>query len=460
MIILYVLKSAVVLAVLYAVFFFTLQRETFHRFNRCVILAIVVLSAILPSLHLAVNGSMPLVGSVSRMIDGMIVLDGIAVSANGRVGMSAADGLSVLEWVQVAYLLGVVFMTLRLAVQAELLVRNLSSGARCSDGCGNTVVLKSCDVPPYSIFRYIVMSVGDYEHNRRSILTHEREHIRLGHTYDKLLMEAAKVVQWFNPAVWLIARDLDALHEYEADEAVIRKGIDAKTYQTLLVVKAVGNRLQPFANNLNRGSLKRRIIMMNQKKSSRWMMLKALFIVPAAVAAVSAFAVENIPAEQPAADIAVGQPRQQSKNTVQVKKTVARKPAANAVSGSASAAPQQVVGKRVAASCKAGGTVYDVAEVMPQYPGGQAGLIDYLGSNVKYPASAKAAKKEGRTAVKFIVDTDGSISDVEVLQSAGDKDLDAEAVRVVKSMPKWTPGTVGGQPVRVRNIVPFEFSLK
>lgn len=220
MIVLYIFKSAVVLAVLYAVFFFALQRETFHRFNRCVILAIIALSAVLPSMHFAVNGDVPLAGSILRMMGGMVVLGDIVVSAGGGVEASATDRLSVLEWVQAVYLLGVAFMALRLAVQVGLLVRNLSSGARCSDGCGNTVVLKSGNVPPYSIFRYIVMSVSDYERNRRSILTHEREHIRLGHTYDKLLMEAAKIVQWFNPAVWLVARDLDALHEYEADEAL------------------------------------------------------------------------------------------------------------------------------------------------------------------------------------------------------------------------------------------------
>ena len=110
------------------------------------------------------------------------------------------------------------------------------------------------------------MSVEDYEHNRTSILTHEQEHIRLHHSYDLILLELVKTLQWFNPFVWFLASNLKYVHEYEADEAVINQGIDAKQYQQLLVTKAVGNRLQPFANNLRRGSLKKRIIMMHQKK--------------------------------------------------------------------------------------------------------------------------------------------------------------------------------------------------
>ena len=163
-------------------------------------------------------------------------------------------------------------------------------GLRHTDSEGNTVILQSGKVAPYSIFHFIVMSVEDYEHNRSSILTHEQEHIRLHHTYDLILFEAVKALQWFNPFVWFLGTNLKAVHEYEADEAVINQGIDAKQYQQLLVTKAVGNRLQPFANNLRRGSLKKRIIMMYQKKSQRRMMLKALFVIPVIAIAIFAFA--------------------------------------------------------------------------------------------------------------------------------------------------------------------------
>ena len=134
------------------------------------------------------------------------------------------------------------------------------------------------------------MNVQDYEQHSLYILTHEQEHIRLGHTYDLLLLEAMKTFQWFNPFVWFISRDLKAVHEYEADQAVIHQGIDAKSYQQLLVMKVVGNRLQPFTNNLGHGSLKKRIIMMYKKPSSRWLTLKALCAIPVVALTINAFA--------------------------------------------------------------------------------------------------------------------------------------------------------------------------
>lgn len=134
------------------------------------------------------------------------------------------------------------------------------------------------------------MSVGDYETNRDYILTHEQEHIRLGHTFDLMLLEVMKIVQWFNPFIWFLGRDLKAVHEFEADRAVIDRGIDAKEYQRLLVRKAVGIRLHPLTNSLNHNSLKRRFIMMYHKESSRWMMLKGLCAIPVAAITVAAFA--------------------------------------------------------------------------------------------------------------------------------------------------------------------------
>jgi hypothetical protein len=134
------------------------------------------------------------------------------------------------------------------------------------------------------------MSVKDYETSRQYILTHEQEHIRLGHTYDLLLLQCMKTLMWFNPFIWFLSRDLKAVHEYEADQAVINHGIDAKSYQQLLVMKVVGNRLQPFTNNLNHGSLKKRIVMMYQKPSNRWLMLKALCAIPVVALTINTFA--------------------------------------------------------------------------------------------------------------------------------------------------------------------------
>lgn len=103
--------------------------------------------------------------------------------------------------------------------------------------------------------------------------------------------------------------------------------------------------------------------------------------------------------------------------------------------------------------------VFDVVEKMPEYPGGQAALFEYLQKNVKYPADAEKKKVEGRVLVTFVVNTDGSITDIEVVRKTFPS-LDAEAVRVISGMPKWKPGEQKGQKVRVKYTVPLTFRLK
>lgn len=110
------------------------------------------------------------------------------------------------------------------------------------------------------------------------------------------------------------------------------------------------------------------------------------------------------------------------------------------------------------AQTKKNDMVFDVVEVMPQYPGGQIAMLKYLMENIKYPEQAMKEGIQGRVTVRFIVEKDGSISDVKPVLSVHPL-LNKEAVRVVESMPKWTPGKQNGKPVRVRFNVPVMFKL-
>lgn len=291
---LYVIKAAITLALLYSCFFLFLSKETFHRFNRCMLVGIMLVSLVMPMFHFTTEHPTTLNEDVYQM-QNYIQHDTapIIVTAQQPRGITWIQALT---WI---YMAGVVLMLILTLVQATSLIRFMSSGVRHTDSQGNTVILHNNDVPPFSIFRYIVMSVKDYESSRQYILTHEQEHIRLGHTYDLLLLQGMKTLMWFNPFIWFLSRDLKAVHEYEADQAVINQGIDAKSYQQLLVMKVVGNRLQPFTNNLNHGSLKKRIVMMYQKPSNRWLMLKALCAIPVAALTINTFAtpIETDPVE-------------------------------------------------------------------------------------------------------------------------------------------------------------------
>ena len=291
---LYVIKAAITLALLYSCFFLFLSKETFHRFNRCMLVGIMLVSLFMPMFHFTTSHPTTLNEEV-YIVQNYIEHDTppIIVTAQQAQGITWIQALT---WI---YMAGVVLMLILTLVQATSLIRFMSSGVRHTDSQGNTVILHNNDVPPFSIFRYIVMSVKDYESSRQYILTHEQEHIRLGHTYDLLLLQGMKTLMWFNPFIWFLSRDLKAVHEYEADQAVINQGIDAKSYQQLLVMKVVGNRLQPFTNNLNHGSLKKRIVMMYQKPSNRWLMLKALCAIPVAALTINTFAtpIETDPVE-------------------------------------------------------------------------------------------------------------------------------------------------------------------
>ena len=417
MILPYIIKSAMALALLYTCIIPLLEKETFHRLNRILILGCLIMSFAIPLVHFT-GGTNPTVDMVRQAIQ----LPEIMIDGSGKEQ-------SVWSWADIIiciYIIGTVAIFTMTVVQTSSLILRMRQCEHITDNRGNTIVLTDCATSPFCLFHYIVMSRDDYANNRNYILTHEQEHIRLGHCIDLVILQVATIIQWFNPFVWLIGKNLKAIHEFEVDEAVLNKGIDATQYQQFLVIKAVGNRLQPFANNLNKESLKRRIIMMNQKKSNRWMMLKALFIIPVATLAVSVFA-----------------------NTTDMS-SMAK--AANTTANSISTNNMQTKQSDIKTA--------DDVEVMPEFKGGNKAMMEFLMMNMKYPQAAAKAKQQGRAVVGFVVRKDGTVSDVHITKSAGYAVLDEEAMRVVNAMPAWEPGKQKGKPVNVKYFVPITFRLK
>lgn len=292
----FVIKSAITLALLYCCYHLLLSKSTQHRANRCLLLAILIASIVVPAVH--ISTTRPVVFNIeAMMMESMQVSEAANMTDNEASNMQDAAPVAPQPVVDMAgilmciYLAGVAALLVVRLVQLVRLARFMRRGIRHFDSAGNTVVLFPGDVMPCSIFRYIVMSVSDYEHNRAVLLAHEREHIRMGHSYDLLLLNLVTVFQWFNPFVWLLGRDLHAVHEYEADHAVISRGIDATTYQQFLVTKAVGMRLQPYVNSIGHGSLKSRIIMMYKSKTTRSsFILRSLLLLPVLTFIVTAFA--------------------------------------------------------------------------------------------------------------------------------------------------------------------------
>ena len=275
----YSLKVGACLAVFYLFFKLLLSRETFHRLNRIVVLAAMVLSFILPFCVITIYRELPAAPEMP--------------AAEQLFEAPAEPQPEPFPWDKAAAL---VFLT---GAGATLLwtfgsvfgvIRMIRRGRRERLDDGTVLVRIGRLVTPFSWYRYIVLSENDLAENGDAIVLHEKAHLRLRHSVDLLLTDLAGCLQWFNPAMWLLRRELRAIHEYEADEAVLDSGVDAKHYQLLLIRKAAGGRWYSVANSFNHSKLKNRITMMLRKRSSRWAVARVLFVLPLAGLALGAFA--------------------------------------------------------------------------------------------------------------------------------------------------------------------------
>lgn len=313
---------------------------------------------------------------------------------------------------------------------AVRLVRLVRSGQRHEHDGYTLVLLPEGKVAPFSWGRYVVMSADDYDAAGATVTAHELAHIHHRHCLDLMLAQAVCIFLWYNPAAWLMREELKTVHEYQADDTVLASGIDPRTYQMLLIKKAVGTRFQSLANSLNHSKLKKRITMMYKEKNSGLRRLRGLVL---ALAPVAAIAVVNIPAVAGCLD---GM-RAASLET-------ADEPVKVVTAGTIRKVTQNISESK--------------PDVLAQYPGGEGEMFKYLASNIKYPEAAANANHQGRTVVQFTVKSDGSLSDFEITQSSY-PELDAEAIRVISSMPAWTPAQADGKAVASFYTLPIQFKL-
>ena len=276
---LYNLKVGACLAVFYLFFKLLLSRETFHRFNRVVVLGAMLVSFLLPLCVITVERELP-VQSVSLPL----------VQPADPVDTDSCLSFPWQTFLGVFFLAGAVATALWTLWSLSAVLRSIRRGRRERLEEGTVLIRRTETVTPFSWGRYVVISDRDLAENGPAILAHERAHARLHHSRDVLMMDLAGCLQWFNPAMWLLRRELRAIHEYEADEAVLSSGIDARSYQMLLIKKAVGGRWCSVANSFNHSKLKNRITMMLRTKSSRWIEARALLLLPLVGLAVGAFA--------------------------------------------------------------------------------------------------------------------------------------------------------------------------
>ena len=421
---LYLLQVNVGLILFYALYKLVCTRDTFFRSRRFILIVSLVLPFILPFIDVR-----EWLESRDRMImlthfDYSAVLPEIVV---GSEAVETGNRVFVLsEWIGYLYLAGVVVLLVRLAVQAFSLYRLI---VRMPEKEINGVRVKCLNDPsgPFSFFGWIFMNPAAVKEDEISeILTHEMAHVKQHHSVDVLLAEMVSICCWMNPFAWLLKREVRLNLEFLADRKVMEAGFATKSYQYHLLGLAY-NHKYGLSNNFNFSHLKQRIIMMNKKKSNAAGHIKyALFVLPAFALLVAG----NISCSQDASQ------------TEDAKEEVV--------------APVSPEAKEAPADSTAKEEVFMVAEQMPEFPGGMKELLKFLQDNLKYPENAMKNNVQGRVIVQFVVEKDGTLTEFKVARSV-DPDLDAEALRVLQTMPKWKPGMQRGKIVRVKFTVPACF---
>lgn len=424
---LYLLQVNVGLILFYALYKLVCTRDTFFRSRRFILIVSLVLPFILPFIDVR-----EWLESRDRMImlthfDYSAVLPEIVV---GSEAVETGNRVFVLsEWIGYLYLAGVVVLLVRLAVQAFSLYRLI---VRMPEKEINGVRVKCLNDPsgPFSFFGWIFMNPAAVKEDEISeILTHEMAHVKQHHSVDVLLAEMVSICCWMNPFAWLLKREVRLNLEFLADRKVMEAGFATKSYQYHLLGLAY-NHKYGLSNNFNFSHLKQRIIMMNKKKSNATGHIKyALFVLPAFALLVAG----NISCSQDASQ------------TEDAKEEVV--------------APVSPEAKEAPADSTAKEEVFMVAEQMPEFPGGMKELLKFLQDNLKYPENAMKNNVQGRVIVQFVVEKDGTLTEFKVARSV-DPDLDAEALRVLQTMPKWKPGMQRGKIVRVKFTVPVSFKLQ
>lgn len=549
----YFLKINVAIALFYAFYRLFFYKDTFFTWRRTALLCFFAVSAIVPLFNIQtwIEQQEPMAAMAD--LYATVVLPELTLTPQPETDWKQllADGIGIAYWLVVALLAA------RFLVQLTGIIR---LGRRCPTQKidDTTVHLLPRPEGPFSFFRWIFVypdaHTGEELHE---ILTHERTHARQWHSIDVMIGELACIVCWFNPFAWLMKREIRTNLEYMADEKVLETGHDSRTYQYHLLGLSHHKAAATIYNSFNVLPLKKRITMMNKRRTraigrTKYLMflpLAALLMIVSNIEAV-ARATQKITAEvmeavtpaetpevQPQPENIAPLPKQEPDNIApssQTEMNVAPIPqqekskkvtykgkivddeAGNPISDvkiiidhkyqsitkstvnaqgefRIETSPEASIlfehtksdGSKLVRFCtpkvlaqmnpdnmvielipyidiKTAATeadVYEVVENMPEFPnGGMTALKKYLSDNIRYPEAAHKAGIQGRVTVQFVVGKDGSIGNVSILRGVN-ADLDAEAIRVISSMPKWKPGTQKGEPVKVKYTVPVMFRL-
>ena len=492
------------------------------RFNRLFLLAAMLFSLVLPLLGLWVGTEAPQMVSLKQNLLGGTMLGEIVVTPDGQTALPEAEivanatvrpQISVWQVLAVIYLIGVgvaaLLFLFKLGKLVALVIRSPKENRE-----GYTAVFTGREQGSFSFFRYAFFP---NENVAPDIVRHEMSHIGHRHSWDILFVEVMMVLQWFNPFIYLYKKELQSLHEYQADRDVVATGVDKRNYMMLILQQCTAVDFSGIGNNFSLILTKKRIKMITKNEKAKglwWRLLATLPVLAILLIANTKVTAQEKKAENQPFTIEIAgsfEIYDDDGFPIQLKDTVIYNEDGSYVkyvtSDDIDPETGKLTPKMTITTHKADGSsadymnlnwdindgvarytdddfsisadesllifleslstlgdkpendsIYQIVDEMPQYPGGEKAMMEYVAKNVKYPQEAKDKEIQGRVFVSFVIEKDGSVNEVKVLRSIGGG-CDEEAVRVIKGMPKWKPGKQEGKPVRVSYMMPINFKL-
>lgn len=510
-----IISIAIAVAVLWIAYRTLFINSNRLVFNRAFLIIALGFSLILPAAGVFIGKNMPQINSYKQNLFQGIMLDEVVITADGvtisvptevtaddiAVASESTHSFDIWKYIWIIYIIGVGVMTLLFIIKlARLAIVIIRSPRKKMPGY--TAVFTGKEHGSYSFFNYAFFP---NENVSAEIVRHEMSHIAHHHSADILFVELMMILQWFNPFIYLYKRELQSLHEYMADRDVVATGIDKQNYMMLILQQCTAVDFSNMSNNFSFILTKKRLKMITQNKKAKGVVIKALLTLPLFALLLFANCQTN------------GQNNKPTEKAVEAEKPVDTGKLTNFklsdgcilsfsdpleitfTDEEASISETKyyldlndikndttfMIGEHEIVAVKnhdeynslsvkidgkdldinfLGGMVKDDTEVSSDpdtpatFPDGEFKMVEYLRDNLKYPEPAKKKGIEGKVYIQFVVEEDGSITNVKIMRSVN-KWLDAEAFRVIKSMPKWNPGTQNGEPVRTTMMLPINFKI-
>lgn len=460
----YFLKVNIAIALFYLFYRLFFAGDTFWKARRYYLLFSILVSLGYP--FLSIENWMQKQEPVQRIIVNYASLPEIVVSSNRQTSIFTFENIMLAIYFFVVLLLLVKFM-----IQLISIFKIRMTG-KPENIQGIAVIAVDKEISPFSFFNAIYINPALHNtQETNQILLHEQTHVKQLHSVDVIVSEILIMLFWFNPAAWLLKREIRQNLEFLADNNVLKSGFDSRTYQYHLLQLAYQTPNLELTNKFNVSPLKKRITMMNKQKTAKARILKYSLIVPLALALIVSSNAQNVissakkivaPKAQTAPKAEISQKAytatlalESTQNDSTSKLKPGQKLDEIVVVGYAEA------GKEVAdlPTQPSNEPVYDVIEKMPVFPGGENKLLHYIGSNLRYPVDAQKSGTQGRVIARFVINKLGKVEKAEILRGVSTS-IDQEALRVINAMPQWIPGEQSGKKVSVYYVLPIIFKLE